>query len=112
MNIKTSVTPNENVCHRMIHDHNTIYTLIGDKLAVWNYVHLHTDKIKTVPLLGVYSSFDEIDFNRLPDQFVLKCNHDSGSTIICNNKQYFNVSEARARLTMALNRNMYCSPRE
>ncbi|EIX9211800.1 ATP-grasp fold amidoligase family protein (plasmid) [Klebsiella pneumoniae] len=112
VNIEKPVTLNEKICHRMIYDHNPIYTLISDKLAVRNYVHLHTDKIKTVPLLGVYSSFDEIDFNRLPDQFVLKCNHDSGSTIICNNKQLFNVSEAGVRLTMALNRNMYYSTRE
>lgn len=112
VNIENPVTLSEKICHSMIHDHNPIYTHIADKLAVRNYVYLHTDKIKTVPLLGVYSSFDEIDFNSLPDQFVLKYNHDSGSTIICNNKQSFNVSEARVRLTMALNSNMYCSPRE
>ncbi|MBR7492954.1 glycosyl transferase, partial [Klebsiella pneumoniae] len=65
-----------------------------------------------VPLIGVYRRFSHIDFSILPDQFVLKCNHDSGSTIICTNKNQFNYRQARKKLTLALKKNLYYTTRE
>ena len=65
-----------------------------------------------IPLLGVWDSFDEIDFDALPEQFVLKCNHDSGSVIICKDKKTFDVNAAREKINKRINHNYYYPGRE
>lgn len=84
--IQSPTTLSEKICHRLVYDHNNLYTMLADKLAVRAYVSSRTKRVKTVPLIGVYSRASQVDFSALPDKFVLKCNHDSGSTIICTNK--------------------------
>jgi len=86
--------------------------MLADKLAVRAYVSSRTKRVKTVPLIGVYSRASQIDFSALPDKFVLKCNHDSGSTIICTNKAQFNYREACIKLSLALKKNLYYTTRE
>ncbi|MFW7206299.1 ATP-grasp fold amidoligase family protein [Enterobacter sp. BNK-13] len=110
--IKSPTTLSEKICHRLVYDHNNVYTLLADKLAVREYVISRTTRVKSVPLLGVYSKVSQIDFSTLPEKFVLKCNHDSGSTIICTNKAQFNVREACKKLSLALKKNMYYTTRE
>jgi hypothetical protein len=51
-----------------------------------------------IPTLGVWDNCDEIDFESLPDQFVIKCTHDSGSTIICKDKIKFDRESAKIKL--------------
>ncbi|MEF3108938.1 ATP-grasp fold amidoligase family protein [Raoultella sp. WB_B2P2-3] len=106
------VTLSEKICHRMIYDHNPFYTLLADKLAVREYIYNKTDKLKLAALVGVYSDIQNIDLNSLPDRFVLKCNHDSGSSVICTDKQKFNTARALSSLSLALKKNMYYSTRE
>ncbi|MFS9772237.1 ATP-grasp fold amidoligase family protein [Enterobacter chuandaensis] len=110
--IKSPTTLSEKICHRLVYDHNNLYTMLADKLAVREYVASRTTRIKAVPLIGVYRRFSHIDFSILPDQFVLKCNHDSGSTIICTNKDQFNYRQARKKITLALKKNLYYTTRE
>ncbi|MBT1825403.1 glycosyl transferase [Enterobacter bugandensis] len=110
--IKSPTTLSEKICHRLVYDHNNLYTMLADKLAVREYVASRTTRVKVVPLIGVYCRFSHIDFSILPDQFVLKCNHDSGSTIICTNKNQFNYRQARKKLTLALKKNLYYTTRE
>lgn len=55
-----------------------------------------------IPTIGVYDNFDEIDFGRLPNQFVIKCTHDCASVIICRDKTKFNIEEARKKINKAL----------
>lgn len=64
------------------------------------------------PNLGVYNSFEEIDFDSLPDQFVLKTTHDSGTMVIVKNKAIFDKEAANKKLTKALSRNYYWEGRE
>lgn len=110
--IKSPTTLSEKICHRLVYDHNNLYTMLADKLAVREYVASRTTRVKAVPLIGVYRRFSHIDFSTLPDQFVLKCNHDSGSTIICTNKDQFNYRQARKKLNLALKKNLYYTTRE
>ncbi|MCK6761472.1 ATP-grasp fold amidoligase family protein [Enterobacter bugandensis] len=110
--IKSPTTLSEKICHRLVYDHNNLYTMLADKLAVREYVASRTTRVKVVPLIGVYRRFSHIDFSILPDQLVLKCNHDSGSTIICTNKNQFNYRQARKKLTLALKKNLYYTTRE
>lgn len=106
------VTLNEKICHRMLFDRDPLYTLLADKLAVRDYIYSRTDKLKVPSLLGVYRRSSDIDFDKLPPRFVLKCNHDCGSTLLCLDKRQFNIAEARQRLGLALRKNMYYSTRE
>lgn len=110
--IQSPTTLSEKICHRLVYDHNNLYTMLADKLAVRAYVSSRTKRVKTVPLIGVYSRASQIDFSVLPDKFVLKCNHDSGSTIICTNKAQFNYKEACKKLSLALKKNLYYTTRE
>ena len=65
-----------------------------------------------IPTLGVWDSFDDIDFDALPDRFVLKCTHDSGSVVLCRDKATFDVEKAREKLTRKLKSNLFWHGRE
>lgn len=103
---------NEKVTARMIFERDPLHTLLADKLAVREVISNKICSSHLVPLIGVYQSFNEIDFNRLPDRFVLKCNHDSGSAIVCNDKCQFDQRNAENKLTHHLKQNMYFRKRE
>ena len=66
-----------------------------------------------IPLLGVWDDPDEINFENLPDQFVLKCNHNSGlGMCICKDKSKLNISEVKRNLRKGLSQNYYLTGRE
>lgn len=83
-----------------------------DKYGVRELVAERIGDDKLIPLLGVWDSFDEIDFDKLPNQFVLKATHDSGSVVICKDKKNFDVEKARKKLTSALKYNYFWKGRE
>lgn len=90
-----------------IYDRNPRYSELVDKLkakeiagSILGYDHI-------IPTIGVYDSFREINFNALPEAFVLKCSHDSGCTIVCKEKETFNIQNARIRLTKAIKTDYY-----
>ncbi len=105
-------TFNEKLQWLKIHDRNPLYSTLVDKYAVKQWA---ADKIGTeyiIPTLAVYKTADEIDLDKLPDQFVLKCNHDSSSIIICKNKSEFDLKLAKERLSKSLKTNYYTNSRE
>ena len=55
-----------------------------------------------IPTIGKYNKFDEIDFKKLPNQFVIKCTHDCASVIICRDKSKFDIKKARKKINKAL----------
>ena len=65
-----------------------------------------------IPTLGVWDSFDEIDFDSLPDSFVLKCTHDSGGLVIVKDKSQLDKEQAKQKIEKCLKRNFYYSGRE
>lgn len=69
-----------------VNDRHPEYTKLVDKLAVRDHIDMMLGEGHMFPLLGKWESFEEIDFSQLPEEFVLKCNHDSGSTRIIKNK--------------------------
>ena len=58
-----------------------------------------------IPLLGVYDKFDDIDFAKLPKQFVIKCNHGCGYNIIVKDKSKLDLSDAKAKIDRWMNEN-------
>lgn len=97
-----------------LYDHNPLYTTLVDKYEVKKYIAQIIGDKYVVPLLGVWSQFDDIDFDSLPNKFVLKTTHSGGSSgvVICKDKKTFNYEKARILLTKSLKHNIYWSTRE
>ena len=94
-NLKTPQTFSEKLQWLKLHEKNSFYTDLVDKYAVKQYVEKQLGGVKHIILtLGVWNSVREIDFSKLPDQFVLKCTHDSHSTVICEDKSTFDCQKA------------------
>lgn len=84
-----------------------VYTRMADKYAVKELVSNAIGSEYVIPCYGLWDRFDEIPFNLLPDSFVLKCTHDSGSFAICNDKKSFDKEVARAKLERGLAQNFF-----
>lgn len=84
-------------------DVTPLKTRLADKYLVRQWIAEKIGEQYLIPLLGVWDNFDEIDFDALPNQFVLKCNHGSGMNIICRDKKDFDFEAAREKLTAWLN---------
>lgn len=83
-----------------------------DKYAAKDYVANIIGKEHIIPTLGVWDHFDEIDFEQLPNEFVLKCTHDSGGLVICHDKNKLDRKAAKRKIEKCLKRNYYWSGRE
>ena len=95
-----------------LYGRNPLYTRMVDKYEAKKYVEEKIGSKYVVPCYGVWKSFDDIDFDKLPNQFVLKCNHNSGSYVICEDKNNFDKEKARKILEPALKKNYYWVFRE
>lgn len=112
LNFKNVNTFNEKLQWLKLNDRKDIYTTMVDKYEVKKYVANIIGEKYIIPTLGVYDSFNEIDFEKLPQKFVMKCTHDSGSTIVCKNKKKFNIQDAKKKINKALKNNYYYGGRE
>ena len=105
-------TFNEKLQWLKLHDRNPLYPTLVDKYQVKKWVAERIGEQHVIPTLAVYQSVDEIDLDKLPDQFVLKCNHDSGSVVICRDKSTFDLENAKRKLAEGLKHNFYWDARE
>ena len=112
LHLDNPTTFNEKIQWLKLHDRNPDYIKMVDKVLVKDYVASIIGEEYIIPTLGVYDSFDEIDFNNLPDQFVLKCNHDSGSIVICRDKSKLDIKKAKKKLTKSLKTDAFFWGRE
>ena len=111
-NLKNPSTFNEKLNWIKLNERDPKLTVFCDKLAVRDFVSKKIGDEFLIPLLGVYESFDEIDFSLLPNQFVIKATHDSGSVIICKEKKQFDFVTAKYSLDSALESNYFYVNRE
>ena len=112
LNLKNPKEYNEKLQWLKLNDRKPEYSTMVDKYEVRGYIEdLLGDKY-LIPCLGIYDSVDDIDIDALPDRFVLKCTHDSGSVEICKDKSSFDIECARHRLSQAMKRNYYATYRE
>lgn len=115
LNFDNPRTFNEKMQWLKLNDRNPLYTKLVDKYEVKKYVSEIIGKEYIIPTLGVYNKFDEIDFEKLPNQFVMKCTHDSGGVYICKDKckiNYWIKLKIRIRFNLMLKRNYYYRNRE
>ena len=95
-----------------LYDRNPRYIDYVDKAKVKEIIGNLLGIEYVVPTLGIWSKFDEIDFDKLPSKFVLKCTHDSGGVVICTKKDEFDVALARRKINSSLKQNYFYRGRE
>ncbi len=95
-----------------IYDRKDIYTKMVDKYEVKKYVKEKIGEEYIIPTLGIYNNFDEINFDELPNQFVIKCTHDSGGLVICKDKTKFDKVKAKRKINKCLKMKYYDTYRE
>jgi hypothetical protein len=106
-------TFNEKLQWLKLYDRKEEYTIMVDKYKVRQYIADKIGEQYLIPLLGVWESPDDIDFDNLPKEFVLKCNHNSGlGMCICTNKSELNIEKVRSELSKGLKQDYYISARE
>ena len=106
-------TFNEKLQWLKLHDRNPLYTRLVDKYEMRGYVRERLGDEFLIPLAGgPWNSFDEIDFDALPERFVLKCTHDSGSVWVVRDRAAFDTSAVKGQIERALSRNYYWRGRE
>ena len=113
LNLENPQTFNEKLQWLKLYDHNSIYTTLVDKIAVKSYVANLIGEEHIIPTLGEWNNAEEIVFEQLPNQFVLKCNHNSGKGMcICKDKQELDIEKTILELIEGLNENYYLHGRE
>lgn len=112
LDLSNPKTFNEKLQWLKLYDRNPEYTKMVDKYEVKKYVAEKIGEEYIIPTIGIYDSFEEINFNELPDQFVIKCTHDSGGIVICKDKSNFSIEEARKKINKCMKNNYYRSWRE
>ena len=91
---------------------NPLFSIVSDKYLARKYVSDKIGEKYLIPLYGVWDKFDDINFEELPNQFVIKCNHDSGGLVICNDKTTMNIKKSKKIITKSLKSNFYYIGRE
>lgn len=94
-----------------LYDRKLVYSDMVDKCNAKEYVVGIIGKQYIIPTLGVWESFDDINFNLLPKDYVLKCTHDCGGLVICRNND-IDYDSARKKIQKSLKTNYYWLFRE
>lgn len=112
INLSRPETFNEKLQWLKLYDRNPKYTKMVDKYEAKKYVADIIGEEYIIPTLGVYDKFDEIDFDKLPNQFVIKCTHDSGGLAIVKDKSKMDLEKIRKKINKCLRKNYYYNGRE
>ncbi len=114
LNLDNPKTLNEKMQWLKLHDRKPEYTYMVDKITAKDYVANKLGDEYIVPLLGVWNKPEDINFESLPNKFVLKTNHSGGNTgvIICKDKSKFDKQKAIIKLNKSLKKDIYMSLRE
>lgn len=112
LDLKHPQSFNEKLQWLKLYDRNPNYTNMVDKYEVKKYISAKLGESYVIPTLGVWNKFEDIDFAELPNQFVLKCTHDSGCTIICKDKTKLEMNLIQKIFQKSLKQNFYYRGRE
>ena len=107
LDLNNPKTFNEKILWLQLYDHNPLYTLLSDKYLVKEWVAERIGQEHIVKTLGVWDKVEDIPFSELPDECVLKCNHDCGSIYIKRSGVPFDIKTIKNKFSKALKRNYY-----
>lgn len=112
LRLNPPITFNEKLQWLKLYDRKPEYTIMADKYAVREYIKDKIGERYLVPIYGVWDDAHDIDFDKLPNEFVLKCTHDSGSVTICRDKRSLDKNNTIQKFSKMLKRNSYIAGRE
>ena len=112
MNLKHPKTFQEKLNWLKLHDHKEIYHQMVDKFDAKKYIAERVGEQYVIPTLGCWDSFDEIDFESLPNQFIIKSTFDSGHYFICKDKSTLNIGDVRKKIMTGWDKDYYQESRE
>lgn len=112
LNLDNPKTFNEKLQWLKINDKQPRYTSMVDKYEAKEYASQIIGDEYIIPTLGVWDKFSDIDFDKLPNRFVLKCTHDSGGLVICKDKSKLDFVAANKKINKCMRRNFYDANRE
>lgn len=112
LDLNNPKTYNEKIQWLKIYDRNEKYVKLVDKFEVKDYVSNIIGNEYVIPTLGVWKCYEEIDFEKLPNKFVLKCTHDSGGIYIISDKNEINHKKLKKKINKNLKNNFYYRSRE
>lgn len=112
VNLDYPQTFNEKLNWLKLYNRQPVYTQLADKYAVKQIVKEKIGDEYVVRNLGVWKKFEDIDFNQLPNKFVLKCTHDSSGVFICRDKANFDYEAAKKKIEFTLSMNYFYACRE
>ena len=112
LNLDNPQTFSEKIQWLKLYNRKPEYTKMVDKYEAKKYVASVIGEEYIIPTLGVWNKFEDIDFEKLPNQFVLKCTHDSGGLVICKDKQSLNIDLVRKKINKSLKKNYFWENRE
>lgn len=112
LNLKNPKAYTEKLQWMKLYDRNPEYIKMVDKYEAKKYVADRIGEEHIIKTLGVWDRVEDIDYSMLPNQFVLKCTHDSGGIVICKDKRKLNVEEANRKLKKGLEADYYAQNRE
>lgn len=112
LNLEVPKAYSEKLQWLKLYDRRPEYIKMVDKYEVKEYVAGIIGDEYVIPLLGVWDDAEKIDFDTLPNQFVLKCTHNSGGIIVCKDKKTFNCDITSKKLCKQLKKNYYLRGRE
>lgn len=105
-------TFNEKLQWLKLHNRKPVYTKMVDKISAKDYVSSIVGSDCIIPTIAIYDSVEEIDWDTLPNQFVIKCTHDSGGIVVCKDKSLLDIEASKKKLKWGLNRHYYYQNRE
>lgn len=112
LNLENPTTFTEKIQWLKLYDRREIYCQMVDKYEAKKYVAAIVGDAYIIPTIGIWDKVEEIPFEKLPNQFVLKCTHDCGGSIICKDKSMFDVASAKKKLSRCMRRNYFWNGRE
>lgn len=112
LDLKHPKTFNEKLQWLKIYDRQPVYTTLVDKYLVKDYIASIIGNQYIIPTIGVWNKFEDIDFGSFPDQFVLKCTHDSGGIVIVHDKKKMDIDRIKTKIKKSLNADYYLQGRE
>lgn len=112
LDLNAPKTFNEKLQWLKLYDRKPEYATMVDKFEVKRYVSSRIGEEYIIPTLGVWEKYEDIEFESLPKQFVLKCTHDSGGVVICRDKNRFDYLKAKEMLDKHIKRDYYMVWRE
>lgn len=112
LNLERPTTFNEKLQWLKLNERTAKYTIMVDKIAAKEYVAKCIGEEYVIPTIGMWEKAEDIDFQKLPEKFVLKCNHDSSSIVFCKDKRKLDNQKTRKELNYCLRNNGYWYGRE